>query len=72
MDNDPSASSRSRWPTARWVFFEPKKRPSSRCAAIGNHSCMMSANDCAGSTKNRVGSVTRIELVYVCGTWSPR
>ncbi len=33
---------------------------------------MMSENDCAGSTKNRVGSVTRIELVYVCGTWSPR
>lgn len=72
MDNEPSASSRSRCPMARWVFFEPKKSPSSRWAAIGNHSRMMSANDCAGRTKNRVGSVTRMEFWYTCGTRSPR
>ncbi len=62
-DKDPSASSRSRCPMARWVFFEPKKSPSSRCTAIGNHSCMISANVSAGSTKKRVGSVTRMELL---------
>ncbi|CAM5725042.1 hypothetical protein SHIRM173S_04300 [Streptomyces hirsutus] len=62
-DNDPSASSRSRCPTAAWVLFAPKNSPSSRCTAIGNHSRMMSANVSAGSTKNRVGSVTRIELL---------
>ena len=62
-DNEPSASSRSRWPTTRWVFFEPKNSPSSRCTAIGNHSCMTAANESAGSTKNRDGSVTRIELL---------
>lgn len=48
---------------ARWVLLEPKNSPSSRCTAIGNHSCMMSANVSAGSTKNRVGSVTRMELL---------
>ncbi|CAM5478738.1 hypothetical protein SFUMM280S_10958 [Streptomyces fumanus] len=54
------------------MFFAPKNSPSSRCTAIGNHSCMMLAKVSAGSTKNRVGSVTRIELVYRCGTRSPR
>lgn len=62
-DNEPSASSRSRWPMARWVLFEPKNSPSRRWTAIGNHSCMMAANVSAGSTKNRVGSVTRMELL---------
>ena len=37
-DSDPSASSRSRWPIASWVFLVPKSSPSSRCTAIGNHS----------------------------------
>ncbi len=62
-DNEPSASSRSRCPIIAWVFFEPKNSPSSRCTAIGNHSRITSANRSAGSTKNRVGTVTRIELV---------
>lgn len=62
-DSEPSASSRSRWPMARWVFLEPKNSPSSRCTAIGNHSRMTAAKVSAGSTKNRVGSVTRIELL---------
>ena len=37
--------------------------PSSRCTAIGNHSRINSANAPASSTKNRDGSVTRIELL---------
>ncbi|CAM5742559.1 hypothetical protein SALBM311S_12388 [Streptomyces alboniger] len=57
---------------ARWVLFAPKNSPSSRCTAIGNHSCMKSENLSAGSTKKRVGSVTRIELLYTWGTRSPR
>ncbi|MDQ0604134.1 hypothetical protein QF037_008479 [Streptomyces canus] len=62
-DNEPSASSRSRWPMARWVLCEPKNSPSSRWTAIGNHSCMKSENFSLGSTKNRVGSVTRMEFL---------
>ncbi|GAA3245273.1 hypothetical protein GCM10020256_71970 [Streptomyces thermocoprophilus] len=62
-DSVPNASRRSRWPMVRWLFFAPKNRPSSRCTAIGNHSRMIDAKVSAGRTKNRVGSVTRIELL---------
>ncbi len=33
---------------------------------------MICAKASAGSTKNRDRSVTRRELLYTCGTWSPR
>jgi hypothetical protein len=45
------------------MFLLPKNSPSSRCTAIGNHSCMSWENLAASSTKNRDGSVTRIELL---------
>ena len=62
-DSEPSASSRSRWPITCWAFWLPKNSPSSRCTAIGNHSCISSAKTAASSTKNRDGSVTRSELL---------
>ena len=62
-DSEPSASSRSRCPVSSSRFWRPKNTPSSRCTAIGNHSCISSANTSASSTKNRDGSVTRIELL---------
>ncbi len=71
-DSEPSASSRSRWLTTCWKVWLPKNSPSSRCTAIGNHSVMMPAKSSAASTKKREVSVTRSELVYSCGTRSPR
>ncbi len=62
-DSEPSASRRSRCPMAAWAFLLPKNRPSSRCTAIGNQSCMSSAKTAASSTKNRDGSLTRAELL---------
>ena len=62
-DSEPSASSRSRCPISCWAFLLPKNRPSSRCTAIGNQSCISSAKTEASSTKNRDGSVTFIELL---------
>ncbi len=62
-DSEPSASSRSRCPVTCAQFLLPKNAPSSRCTAIGNHSFISSANAEASMTKNRDGSVTRIELL---------
>ena len=62
-DSEPSASSRSRWPTTCWVFRVPKNSPSSRCTGIGNHSRISHAKSLAASTKNVDGSGTRIELL---------
>ena len=62
-DSEPRASSRSRWPIASCVLRCPKNSPSSRCTAIGNHSCISFAKSAASSTKNRDGSGTRTELL---------
>jgi len=71
-DSVPRASSRSRCPIISWVRRPPKNSPSSRCTAIGNHSCISSLNTSASMTKNLDGSVTRIDAPYNCGTRSPR
>ncbi len=49
-DSEPSASSRSRWPTCCWMFLIPKNSPSSMCTAIGNQSRIIDANLSASST----------------------
>ena len=70
--SEPSASSRSRWPTASRDRWPPSQSPSSRCVGIGNHSVMTCAKQDAPSTKNFDGSVTRTVFWYTCGTRSPR
>ena len=62
-DSDPRASSRSRWPTTRWVFWTPRNAPSSRWTAIGNQALIIPANLSASSTKNRDRSVTRTDVL---------
>ncbi len=51
---------------------DPRNSPSSRCTAIGNHSLISPAKESADSTKNLDGSTARSELLYTCGTLSPR
>ena len=61
-DKAPSASSRSRPPTICCWICVPKNRPSSRCTAIGNHSCISVENSSADTTKNRDGTGTDNEF----------
>ena len=71
-DSEPRASSRSRWLTACWATLLPKNAPSSRCTGSGYQSVINCAKHAASSTKNRDGTVTRSELLYVFGARSPR
>jgi hypothetical protein len=57
--SEPSAVSRSRSPMTAWVLRIPKKSPSSRWMAIGNHPRTRSPNSSAGSTKNEQSVIAR-------------
>ena len=61
-ESDPSASSRSRSPTALDVRCMPVYSPATRCIGIGNHSRSTSAHVEAGSAS----SVVSVQARSVC------
>ena len=50
----------------------PKKRPSSRCMAIGNQLRTASPKSLAGISHSRASLMTVTVAVYVCCASSPR
>ena len=65
-DSEPRASSRSRSLTSRWLFSMPRKIPSSRWIAIGNHARTCTPHSSAGSWKIRMSVTASTVAPYVC------